>query len=61
MRRPVPILRSAPNILSGLRLLAAPFAAWMILNDHDTAALLVFVGLVFAVSILRLSGHGLAN
>jgi hypothetical protein len=25
------------------------------------AALLVFVGLVFAVSILRLSGHGLAN
>ena len=42
MRRPVPILRSAPNILSGLRLLAAPFAAWMILNDHDTAALLVF-------------------
>ena len=24
-------------------------------------ALLVFVGLVFAVSILRLSGHGLAN
>jgi hypothetical protein len=24
-------------------------------------ALLVFVGLVFAVSILRLSGHGLGN
>jgi len=24
-------------------------------------ALLLFVGLVFAVSILRLSGHGLAN
>ena len=29
-------------MLSGLRLLAAPFAAWLILHDHDTAALIVF-------------------
>ena len=42
MMRRVPILRLAPNLLSGSRLLAAPFAAWLILNNHDTAALLVF-------------------
>ncbi len=29
-------------MLSALRLLAAPLAAWLILNDHDTAALIVF-------------------
>ena len=34
--------RHLPNLLSALRLLAAPFAAWLILNNHDTAALLVF-------------------
>ncbi len=34
--------RHVPNLLSALRLLAAPFAAWLILNGHDTAALLVF-------------------
>jgi len=37
------MLRHLPNLLSGLRLCAAPFAAWAILSDHDTAALLVFV------------------
>mgnify|MGYP001095314297 CR=1 FL=1 len=34
--------RHAPNLLSALRLLAAPFAAWLIWGGHDTAALLVF-------------------
>lgn len=29
-------------MLSGLRLLAAPFAAWLIMHDRDTAALIVF-------------------
>jgi cardiolipin synthase (CMP-forming) len=36
------MIRHLPNLLSALRLLAAPFAAWAILNDHDTLALLVF-------------------
>ncbi len=36
------MIRHLPNLLSALRLLAAPFAAWLILNSHDTAALLVF-------------------
>jgi cardiolipin synthase (CMP-forming) len=36
------MLRHLPNLLSALRLLAAPIAAWAILSDHDTAALLVF-------------------
>jgi cardiolipin synthase len=36
------VIRHIPNMLSGLRLLAAPLAAWLILNDHDTAALIVF-------------------
>ncbi len=36
------MLRHLPNLLSALRLLAAPFAAWLILKTHDTAALLVF-------------------
>ena len=35
-------LRHAPNLLSALRLLAAPFAAWLIWDGRDTAALLVF-------------------
>ncbi|HEU0161199.1 MAG TPA: CDP-alcohol phosphatidyltransferase family protein [Rhizomicrobium sp.] len=35
-------LRHAPNLLSALRLLAAPFAAWLILEGRDAAALLVF-------------------
>jgi cardiolipin synthase (CMP-forming) len=36
------MIRHLPNLLSALRLLAAPFAAWLILSGHDTAALLVF-------------------
>ena len=36
------MIRHLPNLLSALRLLAAPFAAWAILHDHDTVALLVF-------------------
>lgn len=38
------MIRHLPNLLSALRLLAAPFAAWLIASDHDTAALLVFAG-----------------
>ena len=34
--------RHLPNLLSALRLALAPFAAWAILRDHDTAALAVF-------------------
>jgi cardiolipin synthase len=37
-----PGIREVPNILSALRLLAAPFAAWLIVSAHDTAALAVF-------------------
>ncbi len=36
------MLRHLPNLLSGLRLLAAPVAASMIVSGYDTAALLVF-------------------
>jgi cardiolipin synthase len=36
------VIRHIPNMLSGLRLLAAPLAAWLILNERDTAALIVF-------------------
>lgn len=36
------MIRHIPNMLSALRLLAAPFAAWLILNDRDTASLIVF-------------------
>jgi len=35
-------MRHVPNILSALRLLAAPFAAWLILAGHDAASLTVF-------------------
>lgn len=38
------MIRHLPNLLSALRLLAAPLAAWLILNSHDTWALLVFAG-----------------
>lgn len=34
--------RHLPNLLSALRLLAAPFAAWLIVDGHDIAALLIF-------------------
>lgn len=36
------MIRYLPNLLSALRLMAAPLAAWLILMNHDTAALLVF-------------------
>jgi cardiolipin synthase len=36
------MIRYLPNLLSALRLLAAPLAAWLILSGHDTAALLIF-------------------
>ena len=36
------MLKHLPNLLSLLRLAAAPLAAWLILQGHDTAALLVF-------------------
>jgi cardiolipin synthase len=36
------MIRHLPNFLSALRLLAAPLAAWLILNAHDTASLCVF-------------------
>lgn len=36
------MLRHVPNLLSALRLLAAPVAAWAILEDHDTMALAMF-------------------
>ncbi len=36
------MIRHLPNLISALRLLAAPFAAWLILEGHDIAALLIF-------------------
>lgn len=42
------MLRHLPNLLSGLRLLAAPLAAWAILTDHDTLALVVFAAAGFS-------------
>src|SRR3954447_6890743 len=36
------MVRHLPNLLSAMRLLAAPLAAWLILTSHDTASLLVF-------------------
>jgi len=36
------MIRHLPNLLSALRLLAAPFAAWLILQGHDIAALFTF-------------------
>jgi cardiolipin synthase (CMP-forming) len=36
------MLRHVPNILSALRLISAPIAAWLILHDSDFAALCVF-------------------
>lgn len=35
-------MRHLPNLLTALRLLAAPFAGWLILAGHDMAALLTF-------------------
>jgi cardiolipin synthase len=36
------MIRHLPNLLSALRLLAAPFAAWLIVHEHDIAAVLTF-------------------
>lgn len=40
--------RHLPNLLSALRLLAAPVAAWAILDDHDTLALFLFIAASFS-------------
>lgn len=37
------VLKHLPNSLSLLRLAAAPLTAWLIVADHDSAALLLFV------------------
>lgn len=37
------MLRHLPNLLTGLRIFAAPFAAWWIWTGHDTRALIVFI------------------
>ena len=37
-----PRIKDVPNLLSALRLLAAPFAAWLIVQGHDIAAVTVF-------------------
>ncbi len=42
------MLRHLPNLLSGFRLLAAPLAAWAILAEHDTAALVIFASAGFS-------------
>ena len=36
------MIRHLPNLLSALRLLAAPFAAWLIRDGHDIAAVVTF-------------------
>jgi cardiolipin synthase len=38
----LPVLKHLPNFLSLLRLAAAPLTAWLIVEGHDTAALLLF-------------------
>jgi cardiolipin synthase (CMP-forming) len=57
------VLRQAPNILSALRLVAAPIAAWLILNEKDVAALCVFVaaGLSDAADGFLAKKFGLAS
>ena len=42
------MLRHLPNLLSGFRLLAAPLAAWAILAEHDTVALVIFASAGFS-------------
>ena len=37
------MVRHLPNILSVLRLLAAPLAAWLLLQDHNIAAFALFL------------------
>ena len=57
------VLRQAPNILSALRLVAAPVAAWLILHDADFAALCVFclAGLSDAADGFLAKRFGLAS
>jgi cardiolipin synthase (CMP-forming) len=57
------LLRQAPNILSALRLAAAPLTAWLILHHQDAAALAVFVlaGLSDALDGYLAKGFGLAS
>jgi cardiolipin synthase len=42
------MLRHLPNLLSALRLVAAPLAVWAILAEHDTAALVIFAAAGFS-------------
>src|ERR1700744_230992 len=42
------MLRHLPNLLSALRLMAAPLAAGLLLNDHDSAALAIFAAAAFS-------------
>lgn len=57
------LLRQLPNTLSAIRLVLAPVAAWLILHDHDVAALCVFVfaGLTDAVDGYLARHFGLAS
>lgn len=57
------VLRQTPNILSGMRLILAPIAAWLILNEYDVAALCVFIfaGLSDAADGYLARNFGLAS
>lgn len=59
----IAVLRQAPNILSGLRLVAAPIAAWLIINGVDFPALCVFglAGLSDAADGFLAKKFGLAS
>ena len=59
----IAVLRQAPNILSALRLIAAPIAAWLILHGIDFPALCVFVlaGLSDAADGFLAKRFGLAS
>lgn len=59
----IAVLRQAPNILSALRLVAAPIAAWLILHGVDLAALCVFglAGLSDAADGFLAKKFGLAS
>jgi cardiolipin synthase (CMP-forming) len=58
-----PFLRQAPNILSALRLMAAPLTAYLVLHQFDLAALCVFVcaGLSDALDGYLAKRYGLAS
>ena len=57
------LLRQAPNILSALRLVAAPIAAWLIYHGMDLAALCVFgfAGMSDAADGFLAKRYGLAS